>query len=141
MSFHNFSPEVQQLLINLEAQFQSNHQSHLTTLDIFFALLSSDQAHIRDILMTCGLNKSIIMEVLPQININSQLDDRIESGVYQGMSQATKSVIVLSAKVAASFGKPRVDLIDLFIALLQSEETDTIREALGFVGLSPKSLE
>lgn len=29
----------------------------------------------------------------------------------------------------------------MFIALLQSEETESIREALGFVGLSPKSLE
>lgn len=101
MSFHNFSPEVQQLLINLEAQFQSSHQSHLTTFDIFFALLSSEHAHIKDILMTCGLNKSIIMEVLPQINPSPSPDDRIESGSYQGMSQATKSVIVLSAKVAA----------------------------------------
>jgi ATP-dependent Clp protease ATP-binding subunit ClpC len=57
------------------------------------------------------------------------------------MSTVVKDIIVNSAKTAAHFQKTSIDVFDLFLAILQNEGTNHIRNALAFVGISPSDLE
>ncbi|MFO0764359.1 MAG: ATP-dependent Clp protease ATP-binding subunit [Candidatus Gracilibacteria bacterium] len=140
MQFPNFTPECRQVLIDSELRVQKLGLSWVTSSEVFFSLLESNHPQLQDFCMTHGLNSAIIREVLKE-DTNSSEDEKKTPGSYTGMSTVVKDIIVNSAKTAAHFQKTSIDVFDLFLAILQNEGTNHIRNALAFVGISPSDLE
>lgn len=62
-------------------------------------------------------------------------------GVYIGISQRVKDLIVMSMKVAASFQKSQAGVEDFILALFRIQTENWFYQMLDFVGISPKDFE
>ena len=137
MVYNNFSDGYKKSLINAENKAREVGFSNLQPEDIFLEVLENADGGILEILTLYGIDKKLVLEIVNRGILNTAPQKR--KGVYGGMSQSCKDIILGSVKIAAQHSKARATLEDLILSLLTNHRW--LPSFLEYVGINPSDLE
>lgn len=137
MTYNNFSELYKKTLINAENKTREIGLKDLQPEDIFLEILENAEGGILEILSLYGIDKKLSLEIINKWLFNSAPMDR--RGVYSGMSQRCKDIILGSVKIAAQNNKSHATLEDLLMSMLVSDTW--FPSYLEYVGINPSDME
>lgn len=137
MVYNNFSDGYKKTLINAENKAREVGFKDLRPEDIFLELLESADWGILEVLTLYGIDKKLTLEIINKGVINTLPTKR--KGVYSGMNQKCKDIILWSVKIAAQNTKARASLEDLLMSLLVNDSW--LASYLEYIGINPSDLE
>ncbi len=137
MTYNNFSKGYKETLIHAENKARELGFKDLQPEDIFSEILEVADGGIAEILNLYGIDKKLTLEIINKGLFNTPPMNR--KGVYSGMSQRCKDIILGSVKSAAQNNKPHATLEDLLMSLLVSDSW--FPSFLEYVGINPSDLE
>lgn len=137
MVYNNFSDWYKKTLINAENKAREVGFKDLQPEDIFLELLETADWGILEVLTLYGIDKKLTLEIINKWLFNTAPNKR--KGVYSGMHQKCKDIILWSVKIAASNSKPKASLEDLLMSLLLNDSW--LGSYLEYIGINPSDLE
>lgn len=137
MVYNNFSDWYKKTLINAENKAREVGFKDLRPEDIFLELLETAHGWILEILTLYGIDKKLTLEIINKSLFNTSPSKR--KGVYSGMNQKCKDIILWSVKIAAQNTKARATLEDLLMSLLINDTW--LASYLEYIGINPSDLE
>lgn len=137
MVYNNFSDGYKKTLINAENKAREIGFKNLLPEDIFLEMLENSDWGIAEILTLYGIDKKLTLEIIWKWLFNTVPSKR--KGVYSGMHQRCKDIILWSIKIAAQNTKSRATLEDLFLSFLINDQW--LSQYLEYVGINPSDLE
>ncbi len=137
MVYNNFSDAYKKTLINAENKSREIWLKDLQPEDIFLEILESADGWILEILTLYWIDKKLTLEIINKGLFNTSPIKR--KGVYSGMHQKCKDVILWSVKIAAQNSKSRATLEDLLLSLLLNDPW--LGNYLEYIGINPSDLE
>lgn len=137
MVYNNFSDGYKKTLINAENKAREIGFKDLRPEDIFLELIESCDWGILEVLTLYGIDKKLTLEITNKGLFNTLPSKR--KGVYSGMNQKCKDIILGSVKIAAQNTKARASLEDLLMSLLINDSW--LASYLEYIGINPSDLE
>ena len=137
MVYNNFSDGYKKTLINAENKAREVGFKDLQAEDIFLELLENADGGILEILTLYWIDKKLTLEIINKGLFNVSPIKR--KGVYSGMHQKCKDIILGSVKIAAQNSKARATLEDLLMSLLTND--NWLPNYLEYIGINPSDLE
>lgn len=137
MVYNNFTDGYKKTLINAENKAREIGFKDLQPEDIFLELLETAKWGILEVLTLYGIDKKLTLEIVNKWFFNAAPAKR--KGVYGGMHQRCKDIILGSVKVAASNSKAKASLEDLLMSLLTTD--NWLPNYLEYIGINPSDLE
>jgi ATP-dependent Clp protease ATP-binding subunit ClpA len=137
MVYNNFSDGYKKTLINAENKAREIGFKDLRPEDIFVELVESCDGGILEVLTLYGIDKKLTLEIINKGLFNTMPGKR--KGVYSGMNQKCKDIILGSVKIAAQNTKARASLEDLLLSLLINDAW--LPSYLEYIGINPSDLE
>ncbi|NDK09841.1 ATP-dependent Clp protease ATP-binding subunit [Candidatus Gracilibacteria bacterium] len=137
MVYNNFSDGYKKTLINAENKAREIGLKNLQPEDIFLELLETADGGILEILTLYGIDKKLTLEIINKGLFNVAPLKR--KGVYSGMHQKCKDIILGSVKIAAQNTKARASLEDLLLSLLINDIW--LANFLEYIGINPSDVE
>jgi ATP-dependent Clp protease ATP-binding subunit ClpC len=137
MVYNNFSDWYKKTLINAENKARDIGFKDLRPEDIFLELIESCDWGILEVLTLYWIDKKLTLEIINKALFNTAPSKR--KGVYSGMNQKCKDIILGSVKIAAQNTKARASLEDLLMSLLINDSW--LASYLEYIGINPSDLE
>jgi ATP-dependent Clp protease ATP-binding subunit ClpC len=137
MVYNNFSDWYKKTLINAENKARGIGFKDLRPEDIFLELVESCDWGILEVLTLYWIDKKLTVEIINKSLFNTAPSKR--KGVYSGMNQKCKDIILWSVKIAAQNTKARASLEDLLMSLLINDSW--LANYLEYIGINPSDLE
>lgn len=137
MVYNNFSDWYKKTLINAENKAREIWLKDLQPEDIFLELIENAHGGVKELLSLYGIDKKLTLEIINKWLFNSNPTKR--KGVYSGMHQRCKDIILGSVKIAASNSKARASIEDLLCSLLTNDSW--LPSFLEYIGINPSDLE
>lgn len=137
MSYNNFSDGYKKILINAEHKMKEIWIKSLDPEDVFLEILEMSHGGIKEVLSLYGIDKKLTLEIINKWILNTSPLKR--KGVYSGMNQRTKDVILWSVKLAASHNKSKASTEELILSLLQHDAW--LPNFLEYIGINPSDVE
>jgi ATP-dependent Clp protease ATP-binding subunit ClpC len=136
---NQFTDEYKQIMLDAENRAKQFWYKEIFPEDVLIQIARIKKGNMYDLFASFGINESILADVLSRPPFASNEQSR--AGDYVGISDRLKELIVLSMKVAASFGKAQAGVEDFLIALFRAETENWFYQLLDFVGIAPKDFE
>nr|MDD3719930.1 ATP-dependent Clp protease ATP-binding subunit [Candidatus Gracilibacteria bacterium] len=137
MVYNNFSDGYKKVLINSENKIKEIGLKDLRVEDVFLEVLNSSEAGIKELFNLYGINEKLALEIINKGLFNEKPETR--KGVYGGLNNKFKDVILGSVKIAASFSKDKASLEDLLISVIRNDSW--LVSFLDYVGINSSDLE
>lgn len=136
---NQFTPEYKQIMLDAENRAKQLGYKEILPEDVIIQISRIEKWNMHDLLMSFGINEVILLDVLSRPPFAGA--EWIRAGDYTGISERLKELIVLSMKVASSFGKSQAGVEDFLLALFRAETENWFYQLLDFIGISPKDFE
>ncbi len=133
----NFSNWIKNVLIESEKKIQALWYKELLPEDIFLEILEQATGGIKEIFTLYGVDTKLTLEILSRGVLNTSPAKR--KGVYSGMHQRCKDIILSSLKIAASHNKSEAYLEDILLALITQD--NWLWNFLEYVWINPADIE
>lgn len=137
MNLQNFSDGYKKILIESENRTKALGLKELLPEDIFLQILQSAEGGIKEIFTLYGIDEKLVIEILSQWVLNTSPNKR--KGVYSGMHQRCKDIILWSVKIAASHHAWQANIEDLLLSLIKNDLW--LSSFLDYVGINPSDIE
>jgi len=137
MSYKNFSDGYKKALVNAENNVKNLGLKELTPEDVVLEIVSNASWAIKELFMVYGIDKKLMIEILDQGLFNQKVSAR--AWVYAWMSTKLKNVILWSAKIAASFSKPKASIEDFLLSMLKNDPF--LPSFLDHIGINTSDIE
>ncbi|MBP9779377.1 ATP-dependent Clp protease ATP-binding subunit [Candidatus Gracilibacteria bacterium] len=136
---NQFTDEYKKIMLDAENRAKQFGYKEILPEDIVIQIAKIPQGNIYDLLSSFGISDEILIDVLSRPPFSTL--DGIRAGDYAGISERLKELIVLSMKIAATFGKPQAGIEDFLLALFRSDKEGWFCQLLDFIGIAPKDFE
>ncbi|MCH8518273.1 hypothetical protein LAT59_00710, partial [Candidatus Gracilibacteria bacterium] len=133
----NFSNGVKNVLIGAEKKIQVLGYKELLPEDIFLEILEQAKGGIKEIFTLYGVDTKLTLEILERGIMNT--DTKKRKGVYSGMHQRSKDILLSALKIAAGHSKSEATLEDLILALMTQD--NWLSNFLEYIGINPADIE
>ncbi len=135
---NQFNEEYKNVMLAAENRVRQFWHREILPEDVLIQIAALKSGNAYDLFTSFGLNDAIFLDVLsrPPFAPTTSRD-----GVYVGISERVKWLIVMSMKIAASFHKSQAGVEDFLLALFRTESENWFYQVLDFVGISPKDFE
>ena len=133
-----FNEEYKRIMLDAENRAKQFGYKEILPEDILLQIARLPSGNVSDLFATFGVNESVLLDLFsrpPFLPLNG-----VRSGSYVGISTRLRDVIVLSLKIAASFGKKQATTEDFIIALLETPQEAWFPQLLDFIGIVPKDI-
>ena len=133
-----FNEEYKRIMLDAENRAKQFGYKEILPEDILLQIARLPSGNVSDLFATFGVNESVLLDIFsrpPFLPLNG-----VRSGSYVGISTRLRDVIVLSLKIAASFGKKQATTEDFIIALLETPQEAWFPQLLDFIGIVPKDI-
>ncbi len=137
MSYKNFSDWYKKALVNAENNVKNLWLKELTPEDVLLEIVGNSTGAIKELFMVYGIDKKLMIEILDQGLFNQKVSER--AWVYAGMSTKLKNIILGSAKIAASFSKPKASLEDFLLSMIKNDSF--LPSFLDHIGINVSDIE
>jgi ATP-dependent Clp protease ATP-binding subunit ClpA len=136
---NQFSEEYKSVMLAAENRAKLLGYKEIIPEDILVQIAAIKSGNIADLFSSFGVNDTILMDALSRPPFF--VPEKTRDGDYIGISASLKELIVLSMKVAATFGKAQAGVEDFLIALFRAQTENWFYQLLDFVGIDPKDFE
>ncbi len=136
---NQFTDEYKKIMLDAENRAKQFGYKEILPEDIVIQIAKIPQWNIYDLLSSFGISDEILIDVLSRPPFSTL--DGIRAWDYAGISERLKELIVLSMKIAATFGKPQAWIEDFLLALFRSDKEGWFCQLLDFIGIAPKDFE
>ena len=137
MSYKNFSDWYKKTLINAENNSKESGLKELQVEDVFIELVRNSEGWIKEIFNLYWINEKLTFEIVNKWIFNETLENR--EGVYSGMSNRLKNVILWSAKIASKYSKAKSSSEDFLLSMLENDSW--FNSFLDYIGITPSDIE
>lgn len=136
---NQFTPEYKQIMLDAENRAKQFGYKEILPEDVVIQIARIQTGNMHDLFTSFGINEIILTDVLSRPPFVAA--EWARAGDYIGISERLKELIVLSMKVAASFGKAQAGVEDFLLALFRAETENWFYQLLDFIGIAPKDFE
>ncbi len=136
---NQFSQEYKQVMLDAENLAKKMGDKEILPEDLLIQISAKAGGDIADLLEDFGINVTVIQDVFARPPF--VMDTTQRKGTYTGISERLKELIVISMRVASSFGKSQAGIEDFLLAFFQSTNEKWFPEMLDFIGIDPKDFE
>ncbi len=136
---NQFTDEYKKIMLDAENRAKQFGYKEILPEDILIQIAKISKWNVYDLFSSFGISDVILIDVLSRPPFSP--GDGARAGDYSGISQRLKDLIVLSMKVAATFGKAQAGVEDFLLALFRAETENWFYQLLDFIGISPKDFE
>ncbi len=136
---NQFSQEYKQIMLDAENLAKKMGDKEILPEDLLIQISAKAGGDIADLLEDFGINVTVIQDVFARPPF--AMDTTQRKGTYTGISERLKELIVISMRVASSFGKSQAGIEDFLLAFFQSTNEKWFPEMLDFIGIDPKDFE
>ncbi len=136
---NQFTNEYKQVMLDAENHAKQFGHKEILPEDVLVQIARIQKGNIYDLFASFGINETILTDVLSRPPFMT--NESIRTWDYIGISERLKELIVLSMKVAATFGKAQAGVEDFLLALFRAETENWFYQLLDFIGIVPKDFE
>jgi len=136
---NQFTDEYKQIMLDAENRAKQFGYKEILPEDILLQISRLPKGNISDLFATFGINEGVVIDLLSRPPFLPQ--NGVRSGSYIGISPRLRDVIILSLKIAASFGKKQASTEDFLLALFEAPQEVWFPQMLDFVGIVPKDIQ
>jgi len=137
MVYKNFSEKYKKVLIESENKIKEIGVKDLRAEDVFIEIIKTAKNALKDLFNLYGINEKLILDIMEKWLFNEKIEAR--KGVYSGMNNNLKEIILGSVKIAASYEKEKADLEDFLLSFLKNNSF--FANTLDYIGINPKDFE
>lgn len=137
MVYKNFSEKYKKVLIESENKIKEIGVKDLRAEDVFIEIIKTAENALKDLFNLYGINEKLILDIMEKWLFNEKIEAR--KGVYSGMNNNLKEIILGSVKIAASYEKEKADLEDFLLSFLKNNSF--FASTLDYIGINPKDFE
>jgi ATP-dependent Clp protease ATP-binding subunit ClpC len=136
---NQFTDDYKKIMLDAENRAKQFGYKEILPEDIVVQIAKIQKGNIYDLFSSFGISDEILIDVLSRPPFSG--GESVRAGDYIWISQRLKDLIVLSMKIAATFGKAQAGIEDFLLALFRAEKESWFFQLLDFIGIAPKDFE